>query len=216
MAIETRKPPMKETVGAQYIVINKMDEDNQWTSEYEAVIEKLKTVKSVKVSEKTETLPSYGSGELYDSDSETSSIDIEVEALAFVDETVSKLKADEIGKGGLILSGGKRIRPYFAYGKVVLLRGGKFRFDWYPKCKLTENSDDSQTKEDKSTEQTDTLKITAYPFNAKGDIVAKVSSDVNCPEGLTEEKFFSKVILTDEDLAAVVAPVQQASASSTK
>ena len=47
-----------------------------------------------------------------------------------------------------------------------------------------------------------TIKIKAYPFNNDGDIVARVGSG-SAPEGLTEEKFFSKPILTKEDLAAV-------------
>ena len=78
----------------------------------------------------------------------------------------------------------------------------QFRYDWYPKCRLTENSDDIATSEEKASDQTDTIKIKAYPFNNDGDIVARVGSG-SAPEGLTEEKFFSKPILTKEDLAAV-------------
>ena len=61
----------------------------------------------------------------------------------------------------------------FAYGKVVKLRKGGYRYDWYPKCKLSENSDDISTSEEKANEQTDTIKIKAYPFNEDGDIVAR-------------------------------------------
>lgn len=209
--ITTKRPAMKESVGAMYSVFDKMDANNSWTSQFDEAIEKLKTVKSVKVKENTNSENSYGSGEVYDTDQETSTIEIDVEALAFPDMTICKMKGDAIDEGGLILSGGKRVRPYFAFGKVVKLRGeGKFRFDWYPKCKLTENSDDSKTKEDKPVEQTDTIKITAYPFNEAGDIVSKVSYDVNFPTGLTEELFFSKVMLTPEDLAGVLAELTPA------
>ena len=106
--------------------------------------------------------------------------------------------------GGLILSGAGRQRPYFAYGKVVKLKNGKVRFEWYPKCKLMENTDDISTSEKNASEQNDTLKIKAYPFNDAGDIVAKVSSDAKMPERLTEEKFFSKPILKKEDLTAAL------------
>lgn len=212
MSTVTKKPPIKETVGAQYICFNKMDDDNQWTETFEEIVEKTEVVKSVKVSENAESRDTYASGKVYDSDTATTTTEIEVEVVAFPDDTLCKMRGDLVDAGGLILSGGKRIRPYFAYGKVVKLKGGKFRLDWYPKCKLSENSDDTSTKEDKESEQTDTIKITAYPFNEDGDIVAKVASGVNCPEGLTEAVFFNKPILTAADLAAALqginAPVQ--------
>lgn len=204
MAITEKKPALKETVGAQYMCFNTMDVDNQWTTTYEANVEKTKVVKTVKVTENTDAADVYSSGEIYDSESSVKTIGIESEYIAFPDSTLAKMKGDSVDTAGLILSGGKRVRPYFAYGKVVKLKGGKVRYDWYPKCKLTENSDSTKTSEDKFKEQTDTIKITAYPFNDEGDIVAKVASDVNMPTGLTEDKFFTKPILTKEDLAAAV------------
>ena len=51
MAINTKKPPIKETVGAQYICFNKVDENGDWTNAYETDVEKMETVKSVKVTE---------------------------------------------------------------------------------------------------------------------------------------------------------------------
>lgn len=45
--------------------------------------------------------------------------------------------------------------------------------------------------------------IKAYPFNDNGDIKAMVDSTMaSFPVGLTEEKFFTKPILTKEDLKA--------------
>ena len=78
------------------------------------------------------------------------------------------------------------------------------KIQWYPKCKLTENSDDIATSEEKSSEQTDTIKIKAYPYDEAGNIVAKVFS-ASAPAGLTEEKFFAKPILTEEDLTSAIA-----------
>lgn len=204
MSITEKKPAIKETVGAQYICFNKMDEDNDWTKEFEADVEKTKVVKNVKVTPSTDAADVYSSGEIYDSVDAVKTISIEVGVIAFPDETLAKMKGDNVDSSGLILSGGNRPKPYFAYGKVVKLKGGKVRYDWYPKCKLVENSDQADTSEEKFKEQTDTIKITAYPFNEDGDIVTKISSEVNMPEGLTEEKFFATPILTPDDLESAI------------
>ena len=207
MSIAKKKPPIKETVGSQYVCFNTMSEDGEWTKNYETEVERTDVVKSVKVTENSNSAPIYSSGILYDTVNETPSVNVEVEVIAFPDETLHKMRGDLVDKGGLILSGGSgkdRTRPYFAYGKVVKMKGGKFRFDWFPKCKLSENTDETKTKEENFSEQTDTITIVAYPFNDAGDIVAKVSSDVNFPEGLTEEKFFAKPILDVAGLTAAV------------
>lgn len=207
MPIAKKKPPIKETVGSQYVCFNTMSEEGEWTENYETEVEQTDVVKSVKVTENSNSAPIYASGALYNTVNETSSVNIEVEVIAFPDGTLHKMRGDLVDEGGLILSGGTgkdRERPYFAYGKVVKMRGGKTRFDWFPKCKLSENTDETKTKEENFSEQTDTITIVAYPFNNAGDIVAKVSSDVNFPEGLTEEKFFAKPILDAAGLAAAV------------
>lgn len=203
MAITTKKPPVKETVGAQYICFNVMTEDNDWTEEYEKDVIKLETVKSVKVAEASETKDVYASGKVYDSDTNTSSAGIEVEQIAFPEDLLAQMRGDIVDKGGFILSGGDGIRPYFAYGKVVKLKGSKYRFDWYPKCKLTENSDETVTSEGSPADQTDTTKITAYPFNDHNDIKSMVTYD-NMPAGLTEDKWFTQPILTVADLESAI------------
>lgn len=205
MAITTKKPPIKETIGAQYICFNTMDEDGNWTNQFETDVEKTKVVKSVKVTENAETGEVYASGEVYDTDNTVSSIDIESEVVAFVAQTLARMRGDTVGTGGLILSGGSKVRPFFAYGKVVILKNNKVRFDWFPKCKLTENSDETKTKEASFSEQTDTVTIKAYPFDDAGNIKASVDSTMDSfPAGLTEEMFFAKPILTDADLAAAL------------
>lgn len=201
--IKTRKPPMKQTVGAQYVCFGS-NEDEEFTGEYEESVEKTEVVKTVKMTENAETSDTYASGKVYDSDTPTKSIDIEVEVVAFPEDTVARMKGDTVDEGGLILSGGGSKRPFFAYGKVVKLRNGGYRFEWYPKCKLTEKSDDISTSEEKASNQTDTIKIKAYPFDEAGNIVARVESG-SAPEGLTEDKFFAKPILTKEGLAAAIA-----------
>ena len=49
----------------------------------------------------------------------------------------------------------------------------------------------------------ETIKIKAYPFDDAGNIVAKITES-SAPEGMTEDKFFAKPILTKEDLAAAL------------
>ena len=203
MAIKTKRPPMKETVGAQYICFAKETEEGEFDGTYETDVEKTEVVKTVKVTVNADTGDSYASGKVYDSDTPTKSIDIETEVIAFPEDTLAKMKGDSVDVGGLILSGSNSQRPFFAYGKVVKLRHGGYRYEWYPKCKLTENSDDISTSEDKTSEQTDTIKIKAYPFDDAGNIVAKITES-SAPEGMTEDKFFAKPILTKEDLAAAL------------
>lgn len=203
MAIKTKRPPMKETVGAQYICFAKETEEGEFDGTYETDVEKTEVVKTVKVTVNADTGDSYASGKVYDSDTPTKSVDIETEVIAFPEDTLAKMKGDSVDAGGLILSGSNSQRPFFAYGKVVKLRHGGYRYEWYPKCKLTENSDDISTSEDKTSEQTDTIKIKAYPFDDAGNIVAKITES-SAPEGMTEDKFFAKPILTKEDLAAAL------------
>lgn len=203
MAIKTKRPPMKETVGAQYICFAKETEEGEFDGTYETDVEKTEVVKTVKVTVNADTGDSYASGKVYDSDTPTKSIDIETEVIAFPEDTLAKMKGDSVDAGGLILSGSNSQRPFFAYGKVVKLRHGGYRYEWYPKSKLTENSDDISTSEDKTSEQTDTIKIKAYPFDDAGNIVAKITES-SAPEGMTEDKFFAKPILTKEDLAAAL------------
>ena len=208
MSIKTKKPPIKESVGAQYICFNTMSEENEWTNQFEEEVEKTASVKTVTVTENAESTDVYASGEVYDADSSTPTTDVEVEVIAFPAETLAKMRGDNVDEGGLVLSGGRGIRPYFAYGKVVKMKGGKARYEWYPKCKLSENSDETKTREESFSEQTDTITIKAYPFDDEGNIKAMVDSTMeNFPVGLTEEKFFSKPVLTKEDLSVAVGGV---------
>lgn len=119
------------------------------------------------------------------------------------------MRGDNVDAGGLILSGGNRLRPFFGYGKTVIQKGDRKRYEWYPKCKLSENTDEVKTREASFSEQTDSISIKAYAFNDAGDIKVMVdSSSKNFPEGLTEDIFFSQPILGAEDLAAAVAVTQ--------
>lgn len=204
MAITSKRPPRKESVGAQYICFNTAGENGEWTESFESDVEKTSVVKSVKVSENSETTDVYASGEVYDSETTSGATSIEVEVVAFDVDTLAKMRGDKVGTNGSIIKGGNGTRPYFAYGKEVKLKGGKVRYEWYPKCKLAENSDEVSTREDKSTEMNDTITINAYAFEPDGGkcLVVDTSSKTS-PKGLTADKFFAKPILKDADLGTM-------------
>lgn len=204
--MKTKRPMMKETVGAQYYAFNTPDEDgNVDYTTYEDTI-KTEVVKQIGTTENGETTTVRASGKDYAIFNQVSSTDLEVEVVAFPQEDLARMRGENIATNGLVSSGGTKERPYFAYGKVVKLVGGGVRFDWYPKCQVIENTDDIATSEDSFSEQNDTVTIRAYAFNEKGENKNYVDSSITgFPEGLTEEKFFSKPIVTSADLDAVVA-----------
>lgn len=205
MSITNKRPPRKETVGAQYICFATEGDDGEFTGLYEEDVERTAVVKSVNVTENGESSDVYASGEVYDTDTSVAADTIEVEVIALPIETLAKMRAAKVGTGGLFKDGAPRTRPFFAYGKVVKMKGGKERWEWYPKCKLTENSDETSTREESPAEQNDTFTISAYGFNEDGDKKVYVDSSAsNFPEGLTEEKFFAKPILDDDGLTAAV------------
>ena len=204
--MKTKRPMMKETVGAQYYAFNTPDEDgNVDYTTYEDTI-KTEVVKQIGTTENGETTTVRASGKDYASFNQVSSTDLKVEVVAFPQEDLARMRGENIATNGLVSSGGTKERPYFAYGKVVKLVGGGVRFDWYPKCQVIENTDDIATSEDSFSEQNDTVTIRAYAFNEKGENKNYVDSSITgFPEGLTEEKFFSKPIVTSADLDEVVA-----------
>lgn len=203
MAISTKKPPIKETVGALYYCFDTPAEDsNAYVGNYGTEVSKSEVVKSISVTENGDSTPVFASGVTYETISDKTSIDLSVEVVAFDSADLRKMRGDTVGTNGLILSGKPSARPFFAFGKVVKLRGGDVRYVWYPKCQLSENTDDISTKEESFSEQNDTVTIKALPFDADGNIEATYDSSVKKVEGMTEDKFFAKPILKDADLIA--------------
>lgn len=210
MGITNKRPPRKETVGAQYICFDKMTPEGEWTNQFEEDVERSPVVKSVSVTDNAESTDVYASGEVYDTDDAQAAATIETEVVAFPADTLAKMRAATVDEGGLIMDGAPKRRPFFAYGKVVKLKDGNVRYEWFPKCRLSENTDEVSTREESPSEQNDTITIAAYSFDEAGNKRIYVDSSAsNFPEGLTEEAFFGKPILTKEDLAAAVSGAQQ-------
>ena len=207
MSITTKKPKMKETVGALYYAFNTMTEDEEFDPEaYESTI-KSEVVKTINTTDNATSTTVRASGKDYETVNQSASVDNEVEVIALDPEDLAKMRGDDIHENGLILSGAPGKRPFFAFGKVVKKLGGAVEYVWYPKSQLVENTDEAATSEEEFSEQTDTVTITAYAFDDAGNKSVRVNSEMTSfPEGLTEEKFFEAPILDDAGLTAATAP----------
>ncbi len=207
MAITTKKPKIKETVGALYYAFNTMTEDGEFDPEAYEDTNKSDVVKTITTTDNATTTTVRASGQDYETVNQSASVENEVEVIALDPEDLAKMRGDDIHENGLILSGAPGKRPFFAFGKVVKKLGGAVEYVWYPKCQLTENTDEAATSEEEFSEQTDTVTITAYAFDDAGNKSVRVNSEMTSfPEGLTEEKFFEAPILDDAGLTAATAP----------
>lgn len=206
MSITTKKPMIKETVGALYYDFNTPTEAGEFNPKtYEEEVVKSNVVKNIGTTENAEAVTVKASGEDYETVSQNQYIDMAVEVVAIDPGDLAKMRADVVSETGLNRSGRTARRPFFAFGKVKKMVGGGVEYAWYPKCQLIENTDDIATQEESFSEQNDTVTIRAYSYNTEGDKRTYVNSEMkNYPEGMTEDKFFAKPILTDEDLTAAL------------
>lgn len=194
MAITEKKPSTKYTVGAQYICFNTGETDwdaASWGSD----VLKLPTVVDIDVADNSDSYQSYASGAVYESDTIVTYKEISVTQLAFDDATIARMKGDTNDEG-IILSGGVKTRPYFAYGVPIIKKDGTRDMRWYPKCKLVDNSDATATSTDSHSDQTDSLTIRAYGFDATQNQEVKVLTGETANAGITEAAFFAAPVLT--------------------
>lgn len=205
MAIETKRPMIKETVGALYVAFNTPKENGDFNLATYEETKRRDVVKQISTTENAESTVVRASGRDYVTASQTSSVEQSVEVVAFDTDVVARMRGDEIGKY-LIKSGASAQRPYFAFGKVVKKLGDIVEYVWYPKCQLAENTDDIATSEESFSEQNDTLTIKALSFDDAGNKSVRISSEMsNFPTGLTEDMFFDKVLTTDNEIDAIIA-----------
>lgn len=204
MAITKKKPPVKVTAGAQYICFNTMNADNEWTEDFETTVLQLPTVVDVAVTDNTDAYDAYASGQIYDTDTVVTSKSIAVTNIAFGDALLAKMRGDDVD-GGIVLGGGRKaIRPYFAYGIVVVRKDGSLDLRWYPKCKLTENSDSAATSTDAHQDQNDTITIKAFSFDDDEHQEVRVLTGEEGYSGITEAAFFAAPILTKAAAQALI------------
>lgn len=193
MAITEKRPSTKYTVGAQYICFNT---DPDWdSSDFESDVLKLPTVTNIDVKDNSDSYQSYASGEVYESDTIVTYKEISTTQLAFDEKTIARMKGDTADEG-IIMSGGVKTRPYFAYGVPIIKKDGTRDMRWYPKCKLVDNSDATATSTDSHSDQTDSLTIRAYGFDATQNQEVKVLTGETANAGITEAAFFAAPVLT--------------------
>lgn len=203
--MKVKKPKVIETVGALYYTFNTPTEDGEFDISTYGEIIKSPIIKKIGVEPEAETAVIRASGENYDEVSQTSSINIEIETVAFDPEDLAKSKGEKSTTNGLILGGSSNPRPYLAIGVPILKVGGGKMLKWFPKCKLIENTEEASTSDTSFSEQNATVNFAAYSFNANGDKFAYLDTETaNYPEGMTEEKFFSKVITSEADITALL------------
>ena len=203
MATNYRKPPTKLTVGAQYICFNRMDENNDWTQSFEDTVYQLPTVTNVEVSDNTDAYDTYASGDVYESDAAITGVEISETNIAFPDDLLERMRGNDVDDG-VVLGGGIGMRPYFAYGFVVKKRDNTMDLRWYPKCKLTDNSDKTETSEESHKDQTDDLTIKAYGFDEKSHKYVRALTAEEGMQDVTEEAFFAAPLLTAAAVKALV------------
>ncbi len=206
MTITQKKPAIKLTVGGLYYAINKPTEGNEFDPEkYEATVNS-PVIKNVNITPNEESVSIKASGTDYDTISQSSGPELEFEVVAIDPTDLAIMKSDNKDNSGLMSTGRPTTRPFVAIGFPIVKKGDFKRYEWYPKCKLVENSDETATQEDSFSEQNETIKFKAYAFNAEGDYRNYVDSEMsNFPETLTEEDFFEKPIITGEDLTTAAA-----------
>lgn len=194
MAITEKKPSTKYTVGAQYICFNTGETD--WdAASWDSDVLKLPTVVDIDVADNSDSYQSYASGTVYESDTIVTYKEISVTQLAFDDATIAKMKGDTNDEG-IILSGGVKTRPFFAYGVPIIKKDRTMDMRWFPKCKLVDNSDATQTSTDSHSDQTDSLTIRAYGFDANQNQEVKILTGETANAGITEAAFFAAPVLT--------------------
>lgn len=206
--MKKNKSFLKLTVGGAYLAFNTPNESGEYNPATFEETEKSDVIKSIGSTENADSAPVFASGKQVATVNDSTSEELAMDVIAFNSQVIAKLRGDKIEDNGAVFSGGGSDRPFVALGFPVIYTEGKIRYTWYPKCQLVNNTDDVATKEDSFSEQNDTLTFTAYPFNDAGNIKMYVDSEI---EGfsteITEEKFFTKVITTKEDVDALITDI---------
>lgn len=204
MAITNMKPSRKYTVGAQYICFNTPDAAGDWTTNFSTDVYKLPTVTKVTINDESDEYETYASGNIYDADSIISKKTISETNIAFPETLLARMRGDTVDTDGVILEGGIGTRPFFAYGVVITKKDGTQDLRWYPKCKLTENTDETETSEASNKDQTDDVTISAYGFDDAQNKVVRALTSESGMEEMTEAKFFAAPLLTIAAVKAVL------------
>lgn len=189
--IKSNKPMRNVGVGNLYYCFSTKIEDLT----YEDVVNKSSAVKTIGTTENSNSEKIYGSNGVYDLDTSTSGIELSISVIAFHPLHRARMKGHKV-ENGFIVKNVNDEGEYFALGVVYPKKSGHYTFDWYPKCKLFEATNQAQTTDGNGINSQDKeLTIQAMQFNAQGDYCIEYDTEV-LEEGataLTEEQFFNKV-----------------------
>lgn len=210
MAITRKTPSRKITVGSQYICMNTMDANNDWTSTFSSDVTKLPTVVNVEVTDNADSYESYASGAIYDADTPIMSQDIAEENIAFPATLLATMRGEEVDADGVTLGGGFGVRPYFAYGVEIKRKDGSYEYRWYPKCKLINNNDSTETSEGSHKDQNEKVTIRAYGFNDGGNTFVRALTSETGMSAMTAAAFFAAPLTS---IAAVKAALPSSSST---
>ena len=106
MAITTKKPAEKLTVGAQYICFDTAS-DGTYSGTYAEDVTCLPTVTQVEVTDTGDDFKDYASGDVYASGTRTMYKQIKTTNLAFEDALIAKMKGDVVDDtSGVIMESG--------------------------------------------------------------------------------------------------------------
>lgn len=162
---------------------------------FETTVHKSPTLKTIGTTENSSSENVYASNAVYDTDTSTAGIELSISVIAFQPQHRARMKGHKI-KNGYIIKNVNDEGEYFAVGVVYPKKSGHYTFDWYPKCKLSEASNDAQTKDDGGINSQDkNLTIKAMEFNDEGDYCIEYDTELleDGDVALTEEEFFLKV-----------------------
>lgn len=162
---------------------------------FESIVHKSPTLKSIGTTENSSSEDAYASNAVYDSDTSTGGIELSISVIAFHPMHRARMKGHKV-KNGFIVKNVNDEGEYFAVGVVYPKKSGHATYDWYPKCKLSEASNDAQTRDDGGINSQDkNLTIKAMEFNDEGDYCIEYDTELleDGAIALTEEEFFSKV-----------------------
>lgn len=189
--IKKNKPMRNVGVGNLYYSFAKNIDDLT----YEEIIHKSSAVKTIGTTEDSSSEKIYGSNAVYDTDTSTSGIELAIALIAFHPAHRARMKGHKV-ENGFIIKNVNDEGEYFALGVVYPKKSGHYTFDWYPKCKLSEATNQAQTKDENGINSQDKeLTIQAMEFNDAGDYCIEYDTEL-LEEGntaLTEEEFFSMV-----------------------
>lgn len=183
--MKINKPDYWITVGNAYF----------WDDEMEAP-EGVSTIKQIGVSEEKAEQKIYGSGVVYEVVSQTSSTQIDVDAIQLPTKWVDRYQGRE-GDGAATEQKTTDRLKEFAFGYTIMYSGGDKIFKWYPRCQLTSADETISTKTADAVDPSRKYTIIAMPTDKQVVNVTYDQSKLTEEERetmLDEDAFFKQVV----------------------